>query len=244
VWVITVPSEPDKYAVADLALFDDLSKLTEELLPKPRDAANGAVSGGVAAPAGIVLGTRVQVGPYDIQPVRALGREALAGLNTWLAANGFPTEDPDHMAYFVDRKFTFLCVKVKGPEGEAGVRPGGAIPPLHLSFKSEKPYYPLKFSSRQGIFDVNLWVLTRGSTVKQSDNGEVFGRLNGRLILSTPVEVSKLPERVRTVLKEAEFAPRKSDTEGTWNFALLRCDQVNQRVPISTWKEDVFLSVK
>lgn len=248
VWVITVPSEPDHYAVADLALFDDLSKLTAELLPPPpRDNSGGRLVT-ASVPQGIELGKRVQVGPYDIQPVRARGREALEGLNTWLAANGFPTEDPGHMAYFVDRKFTFLCVKVKPAEGESGVRPGGAIPPLHLSFASERPYYPLKFSSRQGVFDVNLWVMTRGegTLLKQSNNTELFDRLNGRLIVSTSLENSRLPERVRTILAEASIngSAAADKNDGRWNFALLRCDHVNQRVPISKWTEDVFLALK
>lgn len=248
VWVITVPAEPDRYTVADPALFDDLSKLTAELLPPPaRDNAIGLRTTAPAS-AGVELGQRVLVGPYDIQPVRARGREALDALNAWLGANGFPTEDPGHMAYFVDRRFTFLCVKVGPAEGETGVGPGGAIPPLHLSFASERPYYPLKFSSRQGVFDVNLWVVTRGehAPLRQSDNAELFDRLNGRLIVSTPLETARLPERVRAMLAEAPVhdAAPESGKSRRWNFALLRCERVNERTPISTWADDVFLTLR
>ncbi len=248
VWVITVPSEPDRYALADPDLFDELSRLTAELLPPPPRSEPSGPGAIASAPKGIDLGKRVRVGPYDIQPVRARGREALEGLNTYLAANGFPTEDPGHMAYFVDRKFTFLCVKVKPAEGESGVRPGGAIPPLHLSFASERPYYPLKFSSRQGVFDVNIWVMTHGgeALLKQSSNTELFDRLNGRLIVSTPLGPDRLPKGVRALLEEAPIrdAASASGTGQRWNFALLRCEQVNKRIPISTWTGDVFLNVK
>jgi hypothetical protein len=96
----------------------------------------------------VELGTRVRVGPYDIQPVRAHGVEALDGLNRWLRKNGFPTEDPAHMKYFVENKFTFLCVRVAPPEGEKNVASSSSLRPIHLSFKSEKPYSPLRFSSR------------------------------------------------------------------------------------------------
>ena len=57
-----------------------------------------------AVDSGVELGKRAVVGPYDIQPVRALGRNALTALNRWLGTNGFPTEAPEHMKYFVDNK--------------------------------------------------------------------------------------------------------------------------------------------
>jgi hypothetical protein len=48
-----------------------------------------------------------------------------------------------------------------GVKEQAAVGKDGDLEPLHLSFKSEDVYYPLRFSSRQGVFDVNLTVLTR-----------------------------------------------------------------------------------
>ena len=84
----------------------------------------------------------------------------MTGLNEWLQKNGYPTEDPDHMKYFVENGFTFLCVKVSPAEGSKAVESFGKLPPLHLSFRSEKMYYPLRFSSRQGAFDLQLVTLT------------------------------------------------------------------------------------
>jgi hypothetical protein len=60
------------------------------------------------------------------------------------------------MEYFVENRFTFLCVKFSPPGKKATVEAESGVKPLHLSFKSPNPYYPLRFSSRQGAFDVNL----------------------------------------------------------------------------------------
>lgn len=240
-WIITVPNEPDAYAVADIKLFDDLSKFTESLLPKPRDKDNWS-DGRITAPAGVELGKRVQVGPYDIQPVRGVGPGAFDGLNTWLAANGFPTEDRDHMAWFIERNFTFLCVKVKPEEGKKEVGSGGPIPPLHLSFKSEKPYYPLKFSSRQGIFDVNIWLLTK-PWLSPKENAEVLKRLNAEFIVDTSVTRDKLPASAVAVLDKSRLDEKTRESKD-WNFALLRAVRVNDKTPISSWTDDVYLAAK
>lgn len=240
-WIITVPAEPDAYAVAEAEIFDDLSSLTESLLPKPRETDSRLPE--LVTASALELGRRVQVGPYDIQPVRARGVEALTALNLWLGENGFPQEDPDHMKYFVEGGFTFLCVKVKPAEGSQSVDRGGQLPPLHLSFPSEKPYYPLKFSSRQGVFDVNIWVLSRDA-LKASRNPELFERLNGSLIVSTPLRAGKLPQRVHKLLTAPTLKLSKDLQSDTWNFALLRCPRVNDKHPISGWTDDVFLTLK
>ena len=108
-WVITTPVEPDAYALADAKLFEDMFDLAQRLAaPRSKSRSVGcAARAGSALPMGIELGKRVEVGPYDIQPVRGVGPLALKGLNTWLADNGFPTEPPDHMTYFVENGFTF-----------------------------------------------------------------------------------------------------------------------------------------
>ena len=100
-WVITVPNEPSDYAIADAKLFDDMFNLSEILRPKPKHnpdedslslpAPTDAVAQSVEK--SVELGKRVQVGPFDIQPVRGVGPKALTGLNQWLTKNGFPNED-------------------------------------------------------------------------------------------------------------------------------------------------------
>jgi hypothetical protein len=241
-WIITVPAEPDAYAVADTALFAQVFDWAEKLVAPP--AAKGPARGEKLDDDkhGLEFGKAVKVGPYDIQPVRALGKEALDGLNAWLGKNGFPTEDPKHMEYFVEKKFTFLCVKVVPAEGRKEVDAGGGVPPLHLSFKSERPYYPLRFSSRQGVFDVNLYVLTKKPFDFEA-SGDSLRRINwAKSDLATNVAVK--PEGFPKTLKDRYAASAFKDDAGEWRLNVLRTKQVNKDNTIATWKEDIFFATK
>jgi len=242
VWVITTPKEPDAYAVADPLLFEDMFALAEALVvPVNKSMARSKETDSPQA-AGVELGKRVQVGPYDIQPVRGVGPHALTGLNLWLKDNGFPTETPDHMTYFVTNNFTFLCVKVTAKEKNQSVEPNGMLPPLHLSFETPVPYYPLRFSSRQGVFDVTLHVLTRSKLdYKKSD--QTLTKLNWSS--QNYKQNVKLPERqMPATLRKVFGMSAWKDDVNTWWYNNIRCSRVNSRHPISDWKEDVFLSVQ
>src|SRR5262249_42569657 len=77
-WVITVPNTPDAYEVADAKLFEEVFPWAEKLVvPQTK---NGNTLGG-RGDHGLEIGKPVKVGPYTIQPVKALGKEALTGLN-------------------------------------------------------------------------------------------------------------------------------------------------------------------
>jgi hypothetical protein len=239
-WVVTVPNEPDAYAVADAKLFEEMFELSERLLV-PKTRGRGAKSlDSDAVPQGIELGKRVQVGPYDIQPVRGVGPKALAGLNAWLGKNGFPPEDPAHMTYFVQHKFTFLCVRISPAGQEKTVSGNGLLPPLHLSFKSAAPYYPLRFSSRQGVFDVNLHVLTR-SQLDYDKNASTLQRLNWSsqaFKRNVTLTTKEMPETLGKVLAKSVWKGKV----GIWRYNNLRCSGVNRGNSISTWKQDIFFA--
>jgi hypothetical protein len=120
-WIITVPSQPISYSVGNNELFADLYwwlKTEDPFAPPPKMSYDGVV-GGYGGGGGLIVGKAVTVGPYQIQPVRAVGMNALSALNKWLKDNGFPTESASHTAYFVNNGFTFLCVKVLPPNGQA-----------------------------------------------------------------------------------------------------------------------------
>jgi hypothetical protein len=238
-WVVTVPNEPDAYAVADAKLFKEMFELSERLLaPRSQKRSKGLQTDSLQVPvAGVELGKRVQVGPYDIQPVRGVGPQALTGLNTWLAKNGFPTEPPDHMKYFVHNKFTFLCVRITPGGQEKTVSANGLLPPLHLSFKSAAPYYPLRFSSRQGVFDVNLHVLTRDK-LDYNKSAATMKRLNWtsqNYNQNVDLKGKDMPDTLKKVFGKTVW----KNGGGTWRYNNLRCTRVNHGDSISTWKEDI-----
>ncbi len=240
-WVITVPNEPDDYALADPSVFEQVHDWAMRLVnPPKRSWGLGAKMAPAAEAAGLEFGRAVKVGPYDIQPVRALGREALEGLNAWLASNGFPTEEPSHMEYFVDRKFTFLCVKVNPPEGEKAVASASELVPLHLSFRSEQPYYPLRFSSRQGVFDVTLTVLTR-DPFDFRNSGDSLRRINWRdegWETNVPVAVENFPPALSKAFDRSPLAKQR----GRWHLNVLRGYGVNRGNTIATWSSDIFFA--
>lgn len=240
-WVITVPNEPDAYAVADPKLFEEVHGWAMPLVnPPKRSWGLGEKSAPAAAAPGLEFGRAVKVGPYDIQPVRALGREALEGLNAWLSSNGFPTEDPGHMAYFVDHKFTFLCIKVRPAEGEKSVAASAGLVPLHLSFRSEQPYYPLRFSSRQGVFDVTLYVLTRDHFDFRT-SGDSLRRINWLdegYETNVAVSAGEFPGALAKAYGRSAFA----DRGGTWHLNVLHGYGVNEGNSIAAWSRDIFFA--
>jgi hypothetical protein len=240
-WVVTVPHEPDAYAVADPGIFDEVDLWARRLLEPPPLREGVAVKAAApGAPPLLEFGRAVKVGPYDIQPVRARGREALGALNAWLEKNGFPTEDPGHMAYFVDRGFTFLCMRVSPSEGEKSVAASGTLAPLHLSFKTEKMYYPLRFSSRQGVFDVQLAVFTR-DYFDYDASDETLRRIAwspADFKRNVPVLPHKFPPLLGAAYSKGGFAGEVQ----AWKLNLLEGSGVNQGGTIASWTDDLFFA--
>jgi hypothetical protein len=242
-WVITVPNTPDAYEVADANLFEDVFPWAQRLVApanKNGDSLGRPANAGVH---GLEIGKPVKVGPYTIQPVKALGKEALAGLNNWLAENGFPKEDPGHMEYFVDNKFTFLCVKFDPPKDNKTVDSEGGVPPLQLSFKSENPYYPLRFSSRQGVFDVNLYVLTK-KDFDYKESSDSLKRINWsdseHFNTNGDVTAKDFPKTLKAAYEKSSF----KDDAGKWKLNVLRARQVNKDNAIAKWKTDIYFKTK
>lgn len=242
-WVITVPNEPDTYALADEKLFAEMFDLSEKLKPavKPyRSGGAGSFGGGSGefGDTGVELGKQVKIGPYDIQPVRGVGKNALTGLNRWLEANQFPTEDPEHMKYFVKKDFTFLCIKIAPAEKTKEVKSSGDLPPLHLSFASKLLYYPLRFSSRQGMFDVNLHLVTSSSLNYPRNRRpmNMMRRANDDYKRNYSLTKSKMPDTLKTVLDKSALPsqPKK------WFYNYLKCERVNEHDAIAKWKTDIF----
>lgn len=243
-WIVTVPSEPDRYEVVGRESFDAAhmwaAARTEPPPPKSWGLGGRGSPGGVkdAAPtaAALEFGRREVVGPYDILPVRARGVEALDALNVWLKENGFPAESTDHMRYFVERKFTFLAIRVNPAEGATAVPERADLPPLRFSFASERPYYPLKFSSRQGVFELAI-VLVTGEPLDHGKSGDALRRLSWndsrrkRNVTQAPAD---LAEAVRS-------STEAMDPKADWYLNYIHSPAVNEGASIKTWTEDIFL---
>lgn len=246
-WIITTPTEPSAYHLADPKIFDETSLWANRLIRPPRKSRGsrsrlGGLTDDKRPQAALEFGKREVVGPYDIQPVRARGRDALDALNQWLTANGFPTEDPGHMKYFIDEEFTFLCVKINSAEGADGVASSALLPPLHLTFETENPYYPLLFSSRQGVFDLELTTLTDQSL----DYGGSYHALTKQLRWSAPRYKKNVPVRANQLPKSLAAALKKSKNAGkraNWKLNVIRGSKLNgEPYAIAGWKSDVFLA--
>ena len=239
-WLITVPNEPEKYDVVDTDLFRQLYKMKTKFLDIPvkydeesksADKAKSAVS----MAADVELGIRVKVGAYDIQPVRGVGPNAFNGLNNWLGDNGFPTEPESHMKYFIDNNFTFLCIKVNPQNQGEGIDKSPKLKPLHMTFKSDKIYYPMKYSSQQGDFKVNLYTLTSKPIDYQASQKTLSKIHNKQFRQYKNVNIidRAFHKDVKKLVKNREMSHLYFN-----NFSA----RPNYNNGISNWKEDVFLN--
>ena len=239
-WVITVPNEPDAYNVADPKLFEEMFDFSRKLTPQPKSNTLGPIALGVQ-PAGVELGKSAAVGPYDIQPVRGVGPDALQGLNDWMTKNGFSAFKASEMAYFVENKFTFLAVKINPAKNKKEVGKNGSLPPLHLSFATDRPYYPLRLSSGQGVFDLNLHILTKEKIDFSSDtNKEILDRLkhtNPMLPQNKTISRTAAPKTLQAVFNKS--STMKGIT-GDWHYTNLSGIGLNEQNSISAWKTDIF----
>ena len=130
---------------------------------------------------------------------------------------------------------------------------GGPLKPLHLSFKSEEPYYPLRFSSRQGIFGINVWMLTKDQ-VDFKKAAAVYQKVgapsplgsNGQLDPFRPFNVKvtqkKSPEALRKLMANSPSSSIRN--QSSWHLNLIKSSQVNHHVKIASWNNDVFLPMK
>lgn len=247
-WIVTTPSEPSSYQVADPEIFSEVRRWASRLVAPPRRPSGGGCSLGCGGkgvkkskPASrLSFSKPVEVGPYHIQPVRALGGDAFAELNVWLKENGFPVEEEKHLKYFIDNQFTFLCIKVAPPKGESQVGSNGYLPPLHLTFTSPRPYYPLMYSSRQGVFDLALYQLT-DRPLDYENSASSLGLINwsnSPVKKNVIVSSSSFPARLQKIFNDnaAEGGAKK------WHLNLIQCYNVNHGNSIAKWSDDIFFT--
>lgn len=163
-WVVPVPAVPDEYGTADPDLFEQMAEwvdLRAFHVDEPRLTTGPAKSGEEKPEPDLKVLPTVETGPYDITPLQATGQAGKRELVAWLKRNDFAVpETTEPVDYYIERGWTFLAARIDPAEGSETVNPNGRLPPLHLSFASERAVYPLKFETHQGQFSVRLYVLT------------------------------------------------------------------------------------
>ena len=261
-WVLTVPGKPTGYRLCDRKVFKegvDLQNKLERLAREQRAAqsqfinlfpfllsskAGGSLGAVLASSKHLVVSTPVTVGPYTITEVKALGASALAELNRYLEEHGFPTEDADHMRYFIENNFTFPCIRITPPEGTAKLGKHLDLEALQVGFDTPKPYYPGKFSSRQGNFKLSLTLLT-ADTLLSRDLGNKFDQLNDEYRGSENLwTVQPLPD----LLKKVSDAAASFKDVQRWHVNSCFSDGFNPldqagNPTIWQWKDDVFFQL-
>ncbi|QDU92993.1 DUF2330 domain-containing protein [Lignipirellula cremea] len=174
-WVITIPSVPEQYSAdVDPKIFDQAQaahllaarvQSLREVVPAannlPRSYSyGGGASGGGYRPKPSIEVQRFDAGPYAIHQIRTVGKNAVEELNQWFKTHHFAPVTADHMQFFIDRQFTFVCVKVVPQKGADALQSQLKLPPLRITFPTDRLYYPLKFSSNQGVFNLQAYAFT------------------------------------------------------------------------------------
>lgn len=248
-WVVTVPNLPKNYAVADESIIDDATGMHEKLVrlamdqwqershlyvPSFSQMMGTSVDGSANA---VSEHPTINVGPYSITPVQATGQHAVDQLNKYLADEGYPPEEPSHLEYFIENDFTFLCIRVTtGNSAKLAKNPN--MPPLRITFDTDAPYYPAKFSSRQGNFGLDLTIITTDpldSDVLQQLILRTGAHPVHRVVLGNLWSTQPLPESI------AEHLPGVDPDR--WYVNRLTTDGFNDEGQIAKWKDDLFFTL-
>lgn len=246
-WVIPLPSVPESYREESSALFSDMFRAWQQHMPRENSKArplSDAVQGGIK------LLKRVTVGAYTIQPIKASGTAGAKALNKWLVDNGFGGVSASATRYYVKRGWVWLAIKATLPDqkgestdpfkgkrlrfdGDRGRGKGGSVRPLRISFASKSIVYPLKFSGHQGVFDVNLYVVTE--KVLDFSGANSLGRYR---FVAHSIPRFELPASVQAVHRKAK---REGRFKGLKRFVVTRITgtSVNdRRNRLEDWAED------
>ncbi|MFC5219028.1 DUF2330 domain-containing protein [Streptomyces coerulescens] len=154
-WIMPVPARAT-VRLGDPELFDALHDVTAPVHRTryhfwPRDGdwplvAGDGVAGappppGSGPPVGVV--GRQRLGPFEVARLTATDPAALDG---WLDDNGFalPPRLADALRPYVESRWEYVAVKLTPRTG--GTALTGTLDPLHLTFRTGSPIYPMRLS--------------------------------------------------------------------------------------------------
>lgn len=172
-WVIPVPSMP-RIDTADMSIFKEL-----KILIPPRMQKSGSGLGGVSGKDGkpkVEVIERQMIGGYDVSVIQSTsGTE----LYKWLQDNGFdlPRSARSPIVDYVKGRWFFVACKVNA-SGLGDGEQTGDLSPIRMTFKSQRPIYPIRLSAANPEpFDMLVYVIVPisvivpGSTVLSIDLG-------------------------------------------------------------------------
>ncbi|TXS45014.1 DUF2330 domain-containing protein [Streptomyces sp. uw30] len=170
-WIMPVPRRAT-VRLGDPGLFDELHEVTAPVHRTryhfwPQDGDWPLVTGdgtvGAPRPPGAAGGPPVSVvgrqrlGPFDVARLTATDPGALDG---WLDSNGFalPPRLTGALRPYVQKRWEYVAVKLT-PQ-TTGTALTGALDPLHLTFRTDRPVYPMRLSRLAGTpQSLGLYVL-------------------------------------------------------------------------------------
>ncbi len=180
-WVVPVPAAPSEYGTTDAGLFEDLDNWVRlRWVERRRTRRRGGVDGPRSSSSSLVLLEAAQVGPFAIQPIQGRGPGAGVALNEWMTGNGFQAIPDTTLAYYLERNWTFLAIKVT-PGGADTMAERAGLPPLRITFPSDRAVFPLKLSTHMGEFPVRAYLVTATPLVEEDFGG---ARARGFEVLS------------------------------------------------------------
>ncbi|MFJ7072937.1 DUF2330 domain-containing protein [Streptomyces sp. NPDC098781] len=168
-WIMPVPGRAT-VRLGDPDLFGELHRVTApahrtryHFWPQDGDwpLVSGDGSAGAppprrpGAPVGVV--GRQRLGPFDVARLTATDPGALDG---WLDSNGFalPPRLTGALRPYVERRWEYVAVKLT-PRA-TGTPLTGLLDPLHLTFRTDEPVYPMRLSRQAGTpQSLGLYVL-------------------------------------------------------------------------------------
>ena len=184
--VTAVPTIPDGFDTAPVDLFTQLHAWHNPI-NRGEDGSNSLSDSDGPEPGGVEVLETVEAGPYEITPIQASGAEAVDALNAYLSEEGFRPLADELAAFYAEKGWTFLAVKVPSTSTGAGIE-NGALPPLQLSFETPNPVVPMKLEAGMGRFDARVY-----------------------LFLDSGVKALELPSYVSAAFTDASVSPESLD---------------------------------
>lgn len=151
-WIIPLPTRPEIDKSTD-ELFVALRELTQQRY-RIQEGEKIGIQREMPSTGGVTVWETKKVGIYQTAILTSTDKTALAD---WLKENGYqyPTSQAYILQEYINRGWYFVAAKINtqslGRLVEGQLKQGHATP-LQLTFKTDKPFYPLKISSAMSDF--------------------------------------------------------------------------------------------